>query len=462
MVDEWVSRFDPEGPVGATHIHGITQADVVGQPRFADLAPVVISALSGLAVVAHNAKFDLAFLRNELKAAGWSVPWIAAYCTLDASHTYLPDMDRRRLVDCCWAVGVRLDDAHSALGDARAGAGLLGAYVTVNGGPDPILLEALAAARSTDWPTSPVRHPLTAEQRAAGGSARARPMRITPSKPSAPPLLQQLTALSLLEVIEEGAPVGTTAYVEMLFDALEDGDISDAEADALQELVAEFELSPSDVHAAHEAFLLALAHRAVDDGRISHDERRELKTVASLLGVADTKVKQVLDRADSARHARLGAGLGPLPVPWPHGEPLRVGDRVAFTGCDEAQRLRLERRAEELGVRVISSVSPLTVMLITDGSFSGGKLAKARELGTRHVHPDTFEVLLQHLQPAGGQPVLPAPLPTRVEAAVPPTTPAAASPSSVRAWAAASGYEVGARGRLPKHVTDAYAAAHTV
>jgi len=105
VVDEWVSRFDPEGPVGATHIHGITQADVVGQPRFADVAPTVMAALSGLAVVAHNAKFDLAFLRNELNAAGWSVPRIAAYCTLDASYAYLPDMDRRRLVDCCWAVG---------------------------------------------------------------------------------------------------------------------------------------------------------------------------------------------------------------------------------------------------------------------------------------------------------------------------------------------------------------------
>lgn len=97
------------------------------------------------------------------------------------------------------------------------------------------------------------------------------------------------------------------------------------------------------MHAAHEAFLLALAHRAVDDGRVSHHERRELKTVASLLGVAGSKVKQVLNRADAARHARLGAGLGPLPDPWPHGEPLRVGDRVAFTGFDETQRLRLEQ-----------------------------------------------------------------------------------------------------------------------
>lgn len=324
-----------------------------------------------------------------------------------------------------------------------------------------MLSEALASARSTEWPASPARQPLTVEHRIAGGSVRARPIRITPTKPSAPPLLQQLTSLSLLEVIEAGAPVGTTASVEMLFDALEDGDISEAEADALQELVAEFELSASDMQAAHLAFLLALAHRAVDDGRISHDELRELRAVASLLDVADVKVKQVLDRADATRQARLGAGLGPLPNPWPHGEPLRVGDRVAFTGCDETQRLRLEQRAEELGVRVISSVSLLTVMLITDGSSSGGKAAKAQQFGTRRVHPNDFEVLLRHLQPAEAWSSAPSARPaTPTQAATPTAAATSPSPSAVRAWAVAAGYEVGVRGRLPKQVTDAYVAAH--
>lgn len=465
VVDEWVTRVDPEGPVGATHIHGITQADVVGQPRFADVAGTVVARLSGLAVVAHNAKFDLAFLRNELKSAGWDVPWIAAYCTLDASHAYLPDMDRRRLADCCWAVGVRLDDAHSALGDARAAAGLLGAYVGLNGGPDPVLIEAQDLARSTRWPLGPSRSPSrsaspsTKGPRVDGASVGRRPARITSPRPTAPPLLEQLTAMSLLEVLEEGAPVGSTAYLEMLFDALEDGDISDAESVALQELCAEYELSPADISAAHEAFLLALAHRAVDDGRVSHDERRELRGIASLLGVAETKVKQVLDRADAARHARLSAGLGALPTPWPHGEPLRVGDKVVFTGCDERQRARLEQRSEELGVRVVGAVSRLTAVLVTDGSFSGGKLAKATELDTRRVHPDTFEVLLRHLQPAASSSAT-----ATAKASPSPVSTSdplnAASPSAVRAWAVSAGLEVGVRGRLPKHVFDAYAAAH--
>ncbi|MDP9738081.1 exonuclease domain-containing protein [Curtobacterium sp. 260] len=455
IVDEWVSRFDPEGPVGATHIHGIRDEDVVGQPRFAESAETVVAALSGLAVVAHNARFDLAFLRSELTAAGWRPPWIASYCTLDASRAYLPDLERRRLVDCCWSAGIRLDGAHSALGDARAAAELLRAYIARNGGPDPVLLEAAATARATAWPTAPHDRPRTAE-RPLNERVRSRPARSTPPQPSSPPLLRQLSAMSLLEVVEEGAPVGTIAYLEKLFDALEDGDISDDEANSLQELVVDYDLSASDVRAAHDAFLLALAHRAVDDGRVSHEERRELKGIASLLGVADTTVKRVIDDADTARQARLSAALGPLPDPWPHGEPLRVGDRVVFTGCDDDQRARLEKRAGELGVRVVGAVSRLTVMLVTDGSFSGGKAAKARELGTRNVHPDTFDLLLQHLQPAEERTA------RRTDAAARSSViaPKAASPAAIRAWAASVGHDVGVRGRLPKHVIDAYSAAH--
>lgn len=458
VVDETVGRFDPQGPVGATHIHGITQADVAGKPLFADVAATVVAGITGLPVIAHNAKFDLAFLRAELTVAGWDAPWVASYCTLEASYAYLPEMDRRRLVDCCWATGVTLDNAHSALGDARATAGLVRAYIAANGGPDPVLLEAQVTAQATAWPSGPSRTPDTVPERQARSSVRSAPLRITPARPATPPLLAQVSAMSLLEVIEEGAPVGTTAYLELLFEALEDGDISEDESDALQELCAAYKLSPADIAAAHEAFLLALAHRAVDDGHVSHAERRELKSIALLLSVADARVKRVLDRADAARHVRLSAGLGPLPDPWPHGEPLRVGDRVAFTGCDDAHRAKLEQRAEELGVRVISSVSRLTVMLITDGSFSGSKLAKAQELGTRHVHPDTFEVLLQHLQPAA--------VATSTTMLQPPTvnveqaTSASASPSAVRAWATSMGFEVGVRGRLPKQVVDAYAAAH--
>ncbi|MDY0914736.1 exonuclease domain-containing protein [Rathayibacter festucae] len=465
VVDEWVSRFDPEGPVGATHIHGIRASDVAGAPLFRDLAPTIAAALGGVTIVAHNAKFDTAFLHEEFQAAGWAVPRLSTFCTMDGSHHYLPDLQRRRLADCCWGAGVELVDAHSALGDARATAALLRSYLTADRRrPHPTLA---ALPRTPHWPSAPSR--AAVPRRRTAGARTSAPVRITPKRPEQQPLVQQLTNVGLLELIDEGAPVGTIAYLELLLDCLTDGDLSASETSALDELTRTFGLSAADVASAHTAFLQALAHRALDDGRVSQSERQQLLALAALLSVPTASVKTLIDRADAARIARLSAGLGPLPRIWAHGAPLHVGDRVAFTGCDERQREKLERHAEQLGVRVLGNVSRLTAVLVADGSFSGGKHERALEHGTRIVHPDTFEILLEHLQPARSSaeperrstPAAPRSRPSEVIVAVPSPARSTASPSEIRSWALANGHEVGVRGRLPKDVIAAFEAARS-
>ncbi|MGO1284545.1 MAG: exonuclease domain-containing protein, partial [Brachybacterium sp.] len=132
VIDQRATRFHPDGPVGATHIHGITDADVAGAPRFRDLAITIGTALQDLVVVAHNAEFDLGFLRAEFARAGLPMPRFRTYCTLQGSTLYLPQLRRRRLSDCCAALGVTLQGAHSALGDALATADLLARYLAMD------------------------------------------------------------------------------------------------------------------------------------------------------------------------------------------------------------------------------------------------------------------------------------------------------------------------------------------
>lgn len=462
VVDEWSTRFNPEGPVGATHIHGITQADVANAPLFRDVAASVVPYIAGLPIAAHNARFDLAFLRAEFRRAGWDVPWLPAYCTLDGSHHYLPDLDRRRLVDCCWSARVPLNDAHSALGDARATAGLLRHYLQAQGRvrPHPALISVETDARGVVWPAGPSRAPL-ASLPDEPASARSRPIRVTNAKPKQPALITQLSKLSLVEVLDEGAPVGSLTYVETLLDALEDGVISDDEAAALQDLVEVYELSDADVADAHQALVLALAHKALNDGHVSRDERTELESIASSLRLSGELVPTLIAEADSARATRLSAKLGPLPADWALGEPLRVGDKVVFTGFDgrERERARLERRTQELGVRVIGAVSGLTAMLVSDGSFAGGKFARAHELGTRIVDPETYAMLLKHLQPAKAAPPKTrraAATTTAVAGSTPVTVQTTTSPGEIRAWGIENGYTVGVRGRLSTELVQAY------
>lgn len=464
VVDEWSTRFNPEGPVGATHIHGITQADVENAPLFRDVAASVVPYIAGLPIAAHNARFDLAFLRAEFRRAGWDVPWLPAYCTLDGSHYYMPDLDRRRLVDCCWSARIPLNDAHSALGDARATAGLLRHYLQAQGRvrPHPTLVSVQDDARGVVWPAGPSRAPLASlpnEQ----VSARSRPIRFASAKPKQPALITQLSKLTLVEVLDEGAPVGSLTYVETLLDALEDGVISEDEAVALQDLIEVYELSDADVADSHQALVLALAHKALDDGHVSREERTELESIASSLRLSGELVPKLIAEADAARATRLSAKLGPLPADWALGEPLRVGDKVVFTGFDgrERERTRLERRTQELGVRVLGNVSGLTAMLVSDGSFAGGKLARAQELGTRIVDPETYAILLKHLQPARAAAPKPRRAAVATTTAVAGSTPVTvqtttSSPGAIRAWGIENGYTVGVRGRLSTELVQAY------
>ncbi|WP_061017715.1 Lsr2 family DNA-binding protein [Microbacterium sp. CCH5-D1] len=112
-------------------------------------------------------------------------------------------------------------------------------------------------------------------------------------------------------------------------------------------------------------------------------------------------------------------------------------------------------------MRVVGSVSGLTTMLVTDGSFVGGKLERARELGTRVVDPETYSLLLKNLQPAP-VPALPNSVPKATMRAGTGRSAIAASPSEIRAWGIANGYMVGARGRLHKELVEAYERAELI
>jgi DNA polymerase III epsilon subunit-like protein len=64
VVRSFESLVDPISPIPsfATRVHGIVDSDVRGKPTLRRLQPVLRRYCSGTVVVAHNARFDLAFL----------------------------------------------------------------------------------------------------------------------------------------------------------------------------------------------------------------------------------------------------------------------------------------------------------------------------------------------------------------------------------------------------------------
>ncbi len=153
----WTTLVHPaRSVIGASDVHGITIDDVRGAPRFEHIAPTLVDLLTGRVLVAHNAVFDLAFLRHELARAGVAMPEPPVLCTLEASWDHLLHLPRRRLADCCSAAGIALTDAHSAAGDTTATAALLQHYLTCRTGASisagyPALV---TTATTVSWPTA--------------------------------------------------------------------------------------------------------------------------------------------------------------------------------------------------------------------------------------------------------------------------------------------------------------------
>jgi DNA polymerase III epsilon subunit family exonuclease len=114
---------DPECPIPreVVRIHGITTAMVRGKPTVAQALPEFLAFLGNeqTVLLAHHARFDLAFLRAALAAAGFSVPGHAVIDTLDLARTCVPALPSHRLEYLASRLGVADREEHRGLSDAR-------------------------------------------------------------------------------------------------------------------------------------------------------------------------------------------------------------------------------------------------------------------------------------------------------------------------------------------------------
>jgi ATP-dependent DNA helicase PIF1 len=150
----WTSLVNPGQPILNTEIHGITDDDVVDSPTFSSIADDLLSRLDGQVLVGHNIEFDLSFLHNELARVNRQLPPNPTVCTVQESHYYMPNLERRRLRDCMSVLGVQQEVQHRALADATATTTLFNFFV--NCGIHPTRSEYLRSLpgriQKTSWP----------------------------------------------------------------------------------------------------------------------------------------------------------------------------------------------------------------------------------------------------------------------------------------------------------------------
>jgi DNA polymerase-3 subunit epsilon len=126
IVGEYSTLINPERniPYFITSMTGITNEMVEEAPKFYEVARKIVELTEGHIFVAHNARFDYSFIRQEFSNLGFKFkrPMLD---TVSLSRKLLPGHRSYSLGNLCNDLGIEINGRHRASGDALATVKLL-------------------------------------------------------------------------------------------------------------------------------------------------------------------------------------------------------------------------------------------------------------------------------------------------------------------------------------------------
>jgi DNA polymerase III subunit epsilon len=121
ITGEYVTLINPERniPYFITNLTGITNEMVENAPRFYEVAKKIVELTEGRTFVAHNARFDYSFIRQEFKSLGYNYKR-SILDTVALSRKLLPGHRSYSLGNICHDLNIIINGRHRAAGDAFA------------------------------------------------------------------------------------------------------------------------------------------------------------------------------------------------------------------------------------------------------------------------------------------------------------------------------------------------------
>jgi len=150
ITGEWSSLINPERtiPYFITNLTGISNEMVENAPRFYEVAKQLIEMTEGRTFVAHNARFDYSFIRQEFKSLGYNYKR-SILDTVSLSRKLLPGHKSYSLGNICSDLDISITGRHRAAGDALATVKLFEIIIAkdseLNGGTPALLKNARIA-----------------------------------------------------------------------------------------------------------------------------------------------------------------------------------------------------------------------------------------------------------------------------------------------------------------------------
>jgi len=369
VASEYDTLVNPERDIGPTSKHRIRAGDVIKAPKFKEIAGDVLDLLQNSTVISgHNVSFDKRFLAKEFDRLGFVLPEYPSLCT--CQH-----LGRGSLQACCEELGITIEGTmHRALTDARATSRLVTTLLSEDGS----LVDKYRIG-GVNWPLVSPR--TTACHRRENAEA---------AFTETPRFLKVMA--DRIRHDTEGTLPDVLAYMTLLDRVLEDRTIDGSEEDLLIDAATSWGLSRSQVTSAHTQYLHNLVVAALADGVVTDSERSDIHLVARLLGLHDSDIDSMLERAN----LQLSRARRPTSNPS-NGEGLR-GQRVCFTGELQATiagqpvtRELAEVLAQGAGLIPVASVTKsLDILVVADPNTQSGKAKKARDYGIRIVSDIVF------------------------------------------------------------------------
>jgi len=121
ITGEFISLVNPERniPYFITNLTGITNEMVENAPRFYEIAKNIVELTEGRTFVAHNARFDYSFIRQEFKSLGFNYKR-SILDTVSLSRKLFPGHRSYSLGNICKDLRISINGRHRAAGDAFA------------------------------------------------------------------------------------------------------------------------------------------------------------------------------------------------------------------------------------------------------------------------------------------------------------------------------------------------------
>lgn len=382
LLDQYTTLVNPSRDLGPTHIHHISSAEIRGAPPFAEVAGDILSRLSGTIFAGYFPHFDFRFLRYEVQRLGHEISPLGLLCVNELAREVAPDLPGRNLEVCCKHFGVPLSQSHSANADAVATTNVLRECLKRTGLDLPVLLGRLdikpLPELTDNWPGLHLN---------GASYTRARAAEATKSE------LNYIAKLIASLPTVASADRGLNRYYALLDRVLEDRVVTADEAAALFSLASEVGMSQLQAEDAHCMYLRDLIVAALTDGVITQKEEEDLRHVASVLSVPDSKFQGILVE-ENARRASDVTSFGRTPAPKNDLDGLSIcftGEFTCRINGNFVARDFAEVAAQKRGMVVRKGVTKdLDVLVVADPNSMSGKARKARHYGIRIVAEPVF------------------------------------------------------------------------